>query len=120
MHFHNLIGRQYNKFILCNSILHDIKLLSSIFFLKFQFCSILAVNVSGHYIDKIREMESIPLTVRSDLGGENVHLQAIQTDLRTRFFVSNRPSFLTGRSTANQRIDFGRKLAVSLPIHKKI
>jgi len=64
--------------------------------------------IAGYFIEAVSVKEGCPLVVRSDLGTENGHVEMMQ-----RFFrrddhdeYAGERSFMYGRSTSNQRIEF--------------
>lgn len=63
--------------------------------------------IAGYYLDAIRQLGGCPETIRTDNGTENGNVEKIQvilTDLY-RNNAGNKPAFIYGRSTANQRIE---------------
>lgn len=63
--------------------------------------------IAGYFVQTIENLGGHPHTIRSDMGTENGTIEKIQTALRRLFPEdgSQRPPFLYGRSTANQRIE---------------
>jgi len=64
--------------------------------------------IGGYYIKAVARLGGCPRIVRADNGTENGHVCAIQQYLRRndRDSFAGEKSFLYGRSTANQRIEF--------------
>lgn len=60
---------------------------------------------TGYYVDALEALGKCPLTVRGDGGTENVTVFRIQEYLRNEYSNSSRPSFLTGKSCQNQKIE---------------
>ncbi|CAH0551685.1 unnamed protein product [Brassicogethes aeneus] len=63
--------------------------------------------IAGYYVRAVKSLGGCPQTVRSDMGTENGTMERIQTALKSFFEMkeSQKPAFLYGRSTANQRIE---------------
>lgn len=63
--------------------------------------------IAGYYVNAIKISGGCPVTVRSDMGTENGTVEKIQTAVRELFSSdrNDKPPFLYGRSTANQRIE---------------
>lgn len=61
--------------------------------------------VGGYYMDAIENLGGCPVTVRSDMGTENVTVERLQTRLTAKYSASGRPKYIYGRSPANQRIE---------------
>ncbi|XP_033731739.1 uncharacterized protein LOC117321431 [Pecten maximus] len=55
--------------------------------------------ISGYYIETVRSKGGFPCFIRGDRGTENANVAQMQE------FLSERRSFIYGRSTANQRIE---------------
>ncbi|CAG9763543.1 unnamed protein product [Ceutorhynchus assimilis] len=62
--------------------------------------------IAGYYLDAVRLTGGCPKTVRSDMGTENGLVERIQKTFHQSFNTErcDRPSFLYGKSTHNQRI----------------
>lgn len=60
--------------------------------------------IGGYFTEAIKEHGGGPRTVRGDCGTENVIVRDIQNFLH-RNTTSNLPSYISGASTANQRIE---------------
>lgn len=64
--------------------------------------------IAGYFLEAVCEKNGCPKVIRADRGTENVHVEIMQRLLRrnhTDQFSADR-SFLYGRSTSNQRIEF--------------
>lgn len=63
--------------------------------------------VARYYMNYLKEIKRLPRVVRSDAGTENVIIRDIHTTLRSCHgdSMAGNKSFLTGRSTANQRVE---------------
>lgn len=63
--------------------------------------------IAGYFVKAIENLREHPHTIRTDMGTENGIMEKIQTTLRRIFSKdeSQRPPFIYGRSTANQRIE---------------
>jgi len=63
--------------------------------------------ITKFYLDAVKQVGSLPRKVRSDDGTDNSMVAAVHTFLRSRHSDEDAGlgCFLTGRSTANQRIE---------------
>ena len=64
--------------------------------------------IGGYYIEAVESLGGCPTVMRADLGTENVRVKYFQRYLRRdgRDARAGERSFLVGRSTANQRIEY--------------
>jgi hypothetical protein len=64
--------------------------------------------ICRYFADTVGEMKAVPKIVRADRGTENVHIETMQTFLRSAHHDNRalqNTTFMYGRSTANQRIE---------------
>ena len=61
--------------------------------------------IASYFIETVRDVGGCPCTVRADRGTENTCIKTFQEFLRPNDNAQEKPSFLVGASTANQRIE---------------
>lgn len=61
--------------------------------------------IGGHYFEAVNQLRGCPKTIRADYGTENGHVERFQIFLVNQNADITKPPFISGRSTANQRIE---------------
>lgn len=61
--------------------------------------------MAGYFVEAVVDRGGCPLTVRTDRGTENGTIEIVQSAMRRKYSESDRPAFLYGKSTANQKIE---------------